>query len=589
MFGRKNDQDVGESNYELISRPYLLGGSTGLGDPHQFPQSGPSKTAAERRPDAATATTLPWPQRVGSLGIAILCGDLICAAAALGFLYFLWLGDATNHVWQSIVLAGWVTRSIAVASLLIRTATATQTAISTSMIAAVLLQRGVVLLSRFPSVSLQRLHPSGPFGLTWTVLIKQHLWTQIDLSLGLVILSLTTLFFQFTSTVLLSAVQLDAVTGLNTSMNLAYGIDSDSLIDTDTFRELFWSKRPTAFPSWAEYSEPAISIDGIYDTGTSLRALLPVKDTAQREVLKAFDGVATLVDSRVVCVRPQLQDLFFRASDQSPVVFGRVGTDFTAPGFGLWCDADCRQQVSDYQTTFGDVLDSPNWDPDWGYPGSQILYIPDSAQQLLPFQCSVALGTTQELPVSICSVPSWTGLLSPMWPTSRLHYNGTSYGEFLKFTIDRWFRLGLTQAYLVIETSGAWEIAGEENGYGNLQLESPVLHQEWVTYPGHNSNFNVSISFSLCFSNFDTIDVPLKAQRRRGHNETVVNWNPDTDSYNTTDLLIQLGVNPNGSLQSQRSIFQLQKPTLPGKLRVAATQDQNLKFDTPSWPSLLQI
>src|ERR1700722_17197507 len=96
------------------------------------------------RQDAQNLHTSGWSQRVGPLGLAILLGSLVCILGSLAFLYFLWLGDATNGMWQRLVLAGWVTRSITIASLVIRVLIAAQAAFCTSLIAALLLQKGPV-------------------------------------------------------------------------------------------------------------------------------------------------------------------------------------------------------------------------------------------------------------------------------------------------------------------------------------------------------------------------------------------------------------------------------------------------------------
>jgi hypothetical protein len=236
---------------------------------------------------------LEWSQRIGPLSLVILLGGLVCILGTLAFLYFLWLSDATNIFWQQIVLAGWVTRSITIASLIIRVIIAAQAGVCTSMVAALLLHRGAVMLPHFASVCLQQLDNSGPHRLAWVVIGKQHLWEQLTLGVALVALCLTNLYSQFTSTILLSAVHLGPVSGLNESLNLPYGLNMTLLVDNSNFHELFWKKRPTTFPSWAEYEEPPVHVDGVHDTGMSYRALLPVNLTSQRQPMISFDGVAT--------------------------------------------------------------------------------------------------------------------------------------------------------------------------------------------------------------------------------------------------------------------------------------------------------
>jgi hypothetical protein len=50
-------------------------------------------------------------------------------------------------------------------------------------------------------------------------------------------------------------------------------------------------------------------VEGVHDTGMTSRALLPIFPQPEREMLKLYKGMATLVDIRVVCLRPTIDDL----------------------------------------------------------------------------------------------------------------------------------------------------------------------------------------------------------------------------------------------------------------------------------------
>jgi hypothetical protein len=49
----------------------------------------------------------------------------------------------------------------------------------------------------------------------------------------------------------------------------------------------------------------------IQDIGTVMRAFLPVRDATERSRILDYYGIRTVVDTRVVCVRPRLIDVTF--------------------------------------------------------------------------------------------------------------------------------------------------------------------------------------------------------------------------------------------------------------------------------------
>lgn len=67
-----------------------------------------------------------------------------------------------------------------------------------------------------------------------------------------------------------------------------------------------------AFESFAESSQPLSQFrEGLDDTGPTLRSFLPIGDQNTRDALWSFQGLASVFDSRVTCVRPTLIDLSF--------------------------------------------------------------------------------------------------------------------------------------------------------------------------------------------------------------------------------------------------------------------------------------
>lgn len=109
------------------------------------------------------------------------------------------------------------------------------------------------------------------------------------------ILCATTLLLQFSSTLLLSDLNLGTLPGLERESTLPYDFDYQSqitgteAIDSSGWdlyyynydkspvqkRTSTWLRNPPAYPAFAEYAEQVTPSDGIDDTRVLLRAFLP--------------------------------------------------------------------------------------------------------------------------------------------------------------------------------------------------------------------------------------------------------------------------------------------------------------------------
>ena len=120
-----------------------------------------------------------------------------------------------------------------------------------------------------------------------------------------ILLVLTSTAPQFTSTFLLSGVEVSTVQGSDKISNLSY-VGRNFL-----YADNYWTSNPGPFATFAEYAAPGpnASTGSPYqeDTGRTMRALLPVSAQGERQMLKKYQGYATVIDSRVLCVRPTLQ------------------------------------------------------------------------------------------------------------------------------------------------------------------------------------------------------------------------------------------------------------------------------------------
>ena len=245
-------------------------------------------------------------RRIGKWGFVALSGGFLLLSGALAFLIFLWSSGSDNYIWRKIILSGWAPRSITLASLAIRWAVGAQASFCASMLAALALHRFQVLLPDAAEVSTIRSLHVGPHSLLLPLFQalrkgkRDALWLLVTMS------SLVAIVSQFTSTILLSDVQRVLITSDPYTEVLSYAINSsrDDNIDTWAINYAYWKTKPAFYPTFAEFVGEAYQASGVYDTGVSLRGLIPIKDQNVRSALTNYSGFATVIDARVICVRP---------------------------------------------------------------------------------------------------------------------------------------------------------------------------------------------------------------------------------------------------------------------------------------------
>lgn len=72
-----------------------------------------------------------------------------------------------------------------------------------------------------------------------------------------------------------------------------------------------WNVGVRQYPAFAEYADGKVKngSSGVSDTGLTLRAFLPIDGQGNRSSIHVYNGPATVIDSRVVCVRPNITNL----------------------------------------------------------------------------------------------------------------------------------------------------------------------------------------------------------------------------------------------------------------------------------------
>ncbi|KAK3168778.1 hypothetical protein OEA41_005226 [Lepraria neglecta] len=376
------------------------------------------------------------PTLMNSLGyyiIATTLGGTIVIGAALVFLCFLHVGNCNNSTWRSIMTAGWAARSITLASLAIRFVVTAQAAGAISMLAALALSRFEVPLARSAAMSMMRFEITGPHNLARIYTLRLLRGKNIAIGLAALCLTCTTLLLQFASTVLLSNLKLRTITGAGQTAMMPYGIKNGDNGNDETEplenSAHYWSTRPAGYPAFAEYTEPTPTVeDGVY---MSIRALLPIYPEANRDRLKNYQGHGNLVDTRIVCMRPVIEDL-----ELTPPPRAGLDDFFNEDSFGSVA-FNCSSAIQGFDNT--------------------------------------SRATTDEWPVVLCLLHTYGGIVSDMDGYDKLN---TGVGYLVINTTgsyDNW-----SNVY--------------SGGFGALDLEPAKNDGEWLAQDLIGTDLTISFS-----------------------------------------------------------------------------------------------
>jgi hypothetical protein len=116
-------------------------------------------------------------------------------------------------------------------------------------------------------------------------------------------------------------------------MNIPYKFQSTSAeyLNMESIGPGYIYNTPFVYPAFAEYTEqPTLEeTDGVVDTGLCMRAFLPLELQPTRELTQSYSEKASVVDSRVICMRPVLSMISLTINS----IEGRYRTDLSTTLF----------------------------------------------------------------------------------------------------------------------------------------------------------------------------------------------------------------------------------------------------------------
>ncbi|KAF2466973.1 uncharacterized protein BDR25DRAFT_292694 [Lindgomyces ingoldianus] len=425
---------------------------------------------------------------LGRFHLFTLLLSSVALLATLSFLAFLWrtsldvvAGKGGPRMWHKLINRGWIIRAVTLSSVVIRTSVAAQVGLVTPMIASLLLERAGSRLGGLPMLSIMRSVNNSPHHLIWPAMYQILGSTSFAYISLLFVALVASIVLQFTSTILLlDFADQSILSGLN-STNVAFGLNyNDSLRvgATDAYQGInYWKSRPLSYPRFAEWHHPPNPEDGVADTGPTYRAYLPFSSANERRKLRNFTGVATVLDLRTVCVKPQLS-----------LKTGWLMTDdlLALNGTAGWKGSYSMLSPPKY----GDNIETS-------------------------FNCTIPLESS-------------TGPTNGYWKTSICHLRDLAD---LKGSIqeDReWF----AKTYMVFNTTGSgtdWEASGKFSQWKTNSGEA------WTTLTAPNNPS--SISATLCFTNPLPFNYEVNMWSKADTSEPSLNWDNTTGHYITHDIL----------------------------------------------------
>lgn len=482
-----------------------------------------SKSDAGELPERQSALN-----RIGPATVLLLLLATLISLFVISFLAFLSYGKVDHQAWHAIMINGWATRAFTISALILRTSTDVQAGVVVCMLASIALESNAVSLLDVPAIAFARASPIPPHMLLLRQSFnKMPFRRQIPWSGPVILIPLlciTTILLQFSSTILVSDLRLGTLPGLRYEEDLFYDFyynetKTDGFLRTEYPMQpklSTWLQSPPTFPHFAEYRERLPSMDGIDDTGVLVRGFIPFPQTSKRESLRNYSGKAIVLDSRVSCQAPILNDL-------------RV--DFI-DGLPIWTYDDAHMIKGTAR------------------PSRAADRLPPPTSDHMPFQCSMSEDLVPQS--SLCSLSCWayndsldcfSGLLSQFAnskkPTVLPKYETHDRGN-----------LSVTWGHPYL----FWDAPMQPRNVSNstiLNATEPRQHGVWTEVFTDTGDSWVNVT--LCYSSWDMARMQVEIYSDSNRTEPVGSWTPESGLQTTPDLVQQMGngiedVRPLGAL-----------------------------------------
>lgn len=525
--------------------------------PSPAPSSASSTGAESLVPNCDETKNTPRPPVSESLGLwtcAVITGGTILTLGILGFLIFLWGkeeyrhdgGETASLVWRKIMLdKSWPTLSITICTAVLKIITAAQAAVCTSLVAALLLERRRLPMSKAVPVSLKRGISQNPFDFLYGLLswksLQPLLWVEMAL---LLIITIVTFGIQFTSTILLSSFD-------NTTLvqfpqpRPQHNVSLSQEMFNQAMRLNSFSKFVPSYALFGELEETSDTSNpnpqGVSDAGKKLRSFLPFPQQ-ERLNLRSYKGPALSQDLQVMCMRPNISaQISWEPTKRADTIIAQSGVSISG--------------TISYENTFEEAaLD--NWEhcSTFHFNDGQGTYQTDCLPEA--FNCSLPLKSSDSpdrLPVSaLCHLPLNTTKSFGVLEGSTLFYNASN---------PLWSASSFPWMFLTLSTNMTRKAVQSEevdNGISSVDLNTTLPDVgEWRAYEVFP---NTTLDVSLCFAGLNIKMHDVSMSTTTDPKEPEAHWNPLHDEDSLEPIQEFMGTTGTNLSLAERGILNLSVP-----------------------------
>lgn len=507
--------------------------------------SRPTQERTDEDKEATSRTSTPSVARKFSkMAIVMLILGTILILATLGFLAFLWFAGPKSRLWHEVITRDWLVKAVTISTEIIKQAVTFQLGVVSAMLAALALERFQVPLPQVASISMMRAGTgSGQLLSLSKHRFHRQCFKTTQIGITTLILTATTIFalIQAISIVLISDIGLEPIPGKanSTEMNIGFTYNTPNYTNVPQSEVLLrgttWLRKPPYYPTFAEYSEPPFVADGVDDTGLTLRGFLPFLATQDRQNVRSYHGMTTVLDARVTCQVPILSNETLQMdSDHTMTFTGSVQASRKTPRL--------QNSVAGYTST----------------PSGNLFQ--NEYNKTVPFQCLAPVEGVGG------SGTENTSLFNP-WKMTICQLNALSGGLAAEFVPDLLIEPNdpgfedsgnYGTSYLILNIT-----LGSEETWAAITRGAPAAPPEYgesgewldLVY----SKGSLVLGVTLCFSAFRTADIPVTISSPSNRTEPTTSFDFSKSIYEFSAIRKQLGQGPNTPHVEKRGVLQLEK------------------------------
>ncbi|PVH84381.1 hypothetical protein DL98DRAFT_611049 [Cadophora sp. DSE1049] len=472
-------------------------------------------------------------EKMGVLNISLILIGSVFILGDVAFLWFLWAGNENNSSWRWIVLQGHLQTTVTLSSAVLRTIVGVQSTLCTSMIAGSIMELSGFNWLHAASLSIQRFSGGHPYHLMKNGIFNGRIWYLLATT---ALLTLTTIASHLISTGLVSDLQITTMFGDPVVGEAAYSLNFTKTALLSGNEPDLTQNMPSTYAAFGEFSEDFVQSDGVDDTGPTVRAFLPITSPTIRQTLSNYTGLGTILNSHVVCIKPQIKDVVIGASQ------GSISSNALFLTGSVSLGSSIPPGLSFFKYPWINNLSQPfNW---------------------VNFSCSLAVTqTTNDWPISMCTA-------------------GNGYGD-LKATEDntgadggRHGILGLRATSLLHEDLLFDPLSYIVVNYSRYLLPSEMKanitwtdislnDSSWRALRNMDTNpiFPQTVSISYCFTDFGSVDTNITVHSSTNRTEPVLQSLQNTLALDARQVLLQLGADGSNRSLSERGVLSLQHST----------------------------